>query len=80
MEVFKDYQGREVRLTDERLAHILEGHAELTGLDSAISETIEVPDTVVQSTRNPNALLYYRWYEHTSVGPNYLCEVPSMGV
>jgi hypothetical protein len=73
MKVFKDYQGTEVRLTNERLAHILERHTELTGLEAAIGETIEAPNTVVQSTTNPNTRLYYRWYEHTSAGANYLC-------
>ena len=59
MQVFKDYQERSVKLTDERVAHILEGHAELTGFESAIGETIEEPDSVVQSNTNPNARLYY---------------------
>jgi hypothetical protein len=75
MQWFRDYQGREVRLTDERLAHILEGHPELIGFESAIRETIVEPDTVAQSTTNPIARLYYRWYEHTSAGANYLCVV-----
>lgn len=78
MQVFRDYQGREVRLTDERLAHILEGHEELIGFEPAIRETLEGPDSVAQSNTNPNARLYYRWYERTARGAKYLCVVVIM--
>ena len=38
MKILKDYQGREVRLTDERLQHILE-HPEMANLEAALEET-----------------------------------------
>jgi len=48
MKTLKDYQGRAVRLTDERLAHILE-HPEMANLETALTETLEHPTLVVQS-------------------------------
>jgi hypothetical protein len=42
VKVLNDYEGRSIRLTDERLAHILE-HPEMVGLEAAIEETVEAP-------------------------------------
>ena len=41
----------------------------------AISETLVLPDTVVQSNSNPNARLYYREYRNTHAGDKYVCVV-----
>jgi len=57
VQVLTDYQGRLVRLTDERLRHIHE-HPEMIGLDSAIAETLSRPQTVIQSVSDPQAELY----------------------
>lgn len=38
MKWLADYQGRQVRLTNERLRHVLE-HPEMAGMESAIDET-----------------------------------------
>jgi hypothetical protein len=70
----RDYQGREVRLTDERMAHIHE-HAEMRGLDSAIAETLRAPTLVVQSLSDLAAALHYRFYLGTRVGDKWLCVV-----
>ena len=48
MKLLKDYQERLVRLTDERLAHILE-HPEMANLEAALAETLASPTLVVQS-------------------------------
>lgn len=74
MKVLRDYQGRAVHLTDERLAHILE-HPEMTALEAALSETLEHPTLVVQSRSDPSAELSYRYYLGTRVGNNWLCVV-----
>jgi hypothetical protein len=42
MKIFRDYQGRDVRLSDERLIHILE-HPEMANLGQALEETIRNP-------------------------------------
>ena len=74
MKILKDYQGRSVRLTDERLAHILE-HPEMANLESALAETLEHPTLVVQSRSDLAAELSYRYYLGTRVGDKWLCVV-----
>ncbi len=74
MRILKDYQGTAVRLTDERLAHILE-HPEMAGLEWAIEETLAHPEYVVQSLSDDQARLYYRFYLGTRVGDKFLCVV-----
>ncbi len=67
MGVIVDHQGLAVRLTDERLAHILD-HPEMVGLEAAISETLKHPALVIQSISDEAARLYYRFYSGTRVG------------
>ena len=74
MKILHDYEGREVRLTDERLAHILE-HPEMVGLEEAIGDTLAQPQRVIQSLSDPQARLYYRYYVGTRVGNKFLCVV-----
>jgi hypothetical protein len=42
MKVIRDCFGQSVRLTDERLAHILE-HAELAGMEDELERVLRVP-------------------------------------
>ena len=74
MKVLHDFQGLAIRLTDERLAHILE-HPEMAPMEPAIQETLLHPERVVQSFSDPQARLYYRFYFGTIVGSKYLCVV-----
>ena len=74
MEVITDYQGLAVRLTDERLAHILE-HPEMADLQPAIVETLEHPALVIQSMSDEAARLYYRFYSATRIGDKFVCVV-----
>ncbi len=74
MEVIIDHQGLGVRLTDERLAHILD-HPEMIGLEVAISETLKYPALVIQSISDETARLYYRFYAGTRVGDKLICVV-----
>lgn len=74
MVVLTDYEGRSVRLTDERWEHIQE-HPEMVGLKEAIAETLEKPEAVVESPSDPLARLYYRFYHHTTVGGKHMCVV-----
>ncbi len=39
MKILTDYKGEKVRLTDERLSHILE-HPEMVNMEPAIEETL----------------------------------------
>jgi hypothetical protein len=74
MRLLRDFRGLEIRLTDERLEHILE-HPEMVGREGAIEETLRSPERVVQSVFDPKARLYYRFYRVTEVGPKHLCVV-----
>jgi hypothetical protein len=74
LKILHDFQGLAVRLTDERLAHILE-HPEMAGLEKAIEETLRAPEIVVESLVDRQARLYYRFYVGTRVGDKYVCAV-----
>ncbi|MBI4454926.1 MAG: hypothetical protein HY644_03400 [Acidobacteria bacterium] len=74
MKILYDYAGLSVRLSDERLAHILE-HPEMTGMEHAIEETLRDPEQVVESFSDREARLYYRFYSTTRVGKKYVCVV-----
>jgi hypothetical protein len=74
VKVLKDYQGRDVRLTDERLRHILE-HPEMVGMEAALEETLRRPQYVIQSQIDPATELSYRFYVGTRVGDKWLCVV-----
>ena len=69
-----DYEGRAIRLTEERWRHISE-HPEMAGMREALTETLRAPDTVVESASDPAARLYYRFYHRTIVGGKDLCVV-----
>lgn len=72
MRILEDYEGRSIRLTDERLGHILE-HPEMRGMEDRIRETLRWPERVLESLSDPQARLYYRFYVGTRVGDKHLC-------
>jgi hypothetical protein len=72
VKVILDHQGFAVRLTDERLAHILD-HPEMVGLEGAIEQTLKRPALVIQSVSDETARLYYRFYSATRVGDEFVC-------
>jgi len=72
--VIRDHQDLAVRLSDERLAHILE-HPEMVGLEAAIAETLMHPALVIQSISDEAARLYYRFYSGARVWDKFLCVV-----
>ena len=74
MKLFKDYSGRTIRLTSERLKHILD-HPEMEEMIGSIEETLRSPIKVVQSLSDEEAHLYYRFYIEMRVGNKYLCVV-----
>ncbi|MBW4678881.1 MAG: DUF4258 domain-containing protein [Microcoleus vaginatus WJT46-NPBG5] len=74
MKILTDYQGRQIRLTDERLAHILE-HPEMAGMEIAIEQTLQNPEVVRKSRTDETALLHYHYYTGTLVGDKWLCVV-----
>jgi hypothetical protein len=74
MRVLHDRWGLAVRLTDERLAHVLD-HPEMVSMEGTIAETLEDPEGVVRSVSDEQAHLYYRSYQDTPVGRKYVCVV-----
>ena len=74
MTILTDYSGRNIRLTDERWAHVSE-HPEMAGMRAALEETLRAPSIVVESLSDPAARLYHRIYLGTMVGAKYLCVV-----
>ena len=78
MKTLIDFQGRPVRLTDERRQHILE-HPEMAGMETALAETLRNPQLVVRSRTDETATLYYRYYLRTPVGGKWLCVVVKYG-
>lgn len=63
-----------IRLTDERLAHILD-HPEMSGMESEIGETLREPESVIQSRSDAETRLYYRFHASIMVGDKFLCVV-----
>ena len=78
MKTLIDFQGRPVRLTDERRQHILE-HPEMAGMESDLAETLRDPQLVIRSRTDETATLNYRYYLRTLVGGKWLCVVVKCG-
>ena len=78
MKIVQDYNGRDVRLTEERLQHILE-HPEMSNMENALEETLRNPQLVIQSRCDEMATLNYRYYFGTKVGDKWLCVVVKYG-
>ena len=74
MKTLRDCFGRQVRLTDERLAHILE-HPEMKGMEAEIERVLRQPQRVRQSLSDAGVRLFYEFYAQTIVGGKWLCVV-----
>ncbi|MCI0439091.1 MAG: hypothetical protein L0177_08155 [Chloroflexi bacterium] len=76
MQVYEDFEGRQVRLTDERISHIMEqGHYQIFEIPNAIADTLASPHRVVQSIRREQVKLYHRWYTGTRYGDKWVVVV-----
>lgn len=64
--------GFKVKLDDSRLVHILLMHPEVASEILRLKETIENPDFVRRSKREPRFLLFYKLFPKTSVTQKYL--------
>jgi hypothetical protein len=78
MKILKDCFGRNVRLTDERLAHILE-HAEMKGMAAEVERALREPQLVRRSRADEAVRLFYEFYTQTIVGGKWLCVVVKYG-
>ena len=69
-----DYDGVELRLTDERLDHI-ERRPEMNGQLDRIEETLQNLDELRGSDQDETVVLYHRLYSETPVTEKYLLVV-----
>ncbi len=74
MKAVADCFGRDVRLTDERLAHILD-RAEMAGMEETIIQTLQAPSEVRVSRSDASVRLFYEFSSPTPVGDKWLCVV-----
>jgi hypothetical protein len=71
-----DYFGRTIRLTEERLEHLLNNHPEIKAESiSIIVETIQNPEQIIVSDSDNSVELFYRYYLKTTIGDKWLCVV-----
>jgi hypothetical protein len=74
MKTLTDCFGHKVRLTDERLAHILE-HPEMKGMAGEIRRALIQPQLVRRSRSDEAVRLFYEFYAQAIVGGKWLCVV-----
>jgi hypothetical protein len=74
MTTLRDCFGHQVRLTDERLAHILE-HPEMKEMGAEIERVLRQPQLVRRSRSDTAVRLFYEFYAQTIVGGKWLCVV-----
>jgi len=78
MKTLTDCFGNKVRLTEERLAHILD-HTEMAGMDGEIERVLRQPQLVRRSRADTAVRLFYEFYAQTIVGGKWLCVVVKYG-
>jgi hypothetical protein len=78
LKTLKDCFGRKIRLTDERLQHILE-HSEMNGMEDEIGRVLLEPQLVRLSRSDETVRLFYEFYAETLVGGKWLCVVVKYG-
>ena len=76
---FTDERGKEVRLTDERLRHMLRRHPEMAFQLHWIADTLSSPDAVQVSRTSPAVRLYHQLYTDLRGRNRYLCLVVKRG-
>jgi hypothetical protein len=74
MKSLNDCFGRKVRLTDERLAHILE-HPEMLGMEAGLERALRQPRLVRRSRSDAAVRLFYEYHARTQMGGKWLCIV-----
>ena len=74
MKILEDCFGNKVRLTDERLGHILD-HPEMQGMEQEIERVMHKPQFVRRSRSDEAVRLFYAFYAQTLVDGKWLCVV-----
>ena len=79
MRRFIDEHGNEVRLTDQRLRHMLRRHPEMAFQMHRLADTLAQPDAVRVSRSSSTVRLHYRMYPDLRSRNRYICLVVKMG-
>ena len=74
MRILEDCFATRVRLTDERIAHILE-HPEMKDMESEIERVLRQPRFTRRSKSDDTVRLFYGFCQETIVGAKWLCVV-----
>jgi hypothetical protein len=74
MKILEDCFGHSVRLTVERLAHLLE-HPEMQEFESNLESVLRNPRMVRRSKSDEQVRLFYDFCSSTIVGAKWLCVV-----
>lgn len=75
-EILEDIFGRRIRLTDERIRHILNRHSYMADLWREVFETLREAEEIRRSNSDPlNVWLYHKWYYETVKGDKWVCVV-----
>jgi len=72
MKTLTDCFGNKIRLTDERLSHILK-HPEMASMGREIERVLREPQLVRRSRSDEAVRLFYEFYAQTVVGGKWLC-------
>ena len=64
MQIYVDYEGNQIRLSDERLyGHILAEHPGILQIRNAISQTLGNPDIMRTDVDDDEVRLYYKRFQ-----------------
>ncbi len=74
MNIITDVFGNNIRLTEERLNHILL-HPEMQNMTHLIEQALVAPLLVKKSNTDKTVYLYYEYCLNTQVGDKWLCVV-----
>jgi hypothetical protein len=74
MVLLEDCFGNRIKLTSERLLHILE-HPEMLGMEAEIRKTLLDPSIVRKSSSAESVSLFYRFYAKKVLDGKWLCVV-----
>ena len=74
MKIIQDFEGKNIRLTDERLSHILL-HSKMLEMQSKIEKTLKNPDYIIQSQADKNVNLNLKFFITSQFAGKFLCVV-----
>lgn len=74
MTTLLDCYGNRIRVTAERLSHILD-HPEMNSLAGEMAKVLARPKLVRRSASDPSVRLFYEFYPQTVLGGKWLCVV-----